>query len=185
MLTPRQMAAGVVASIGAVTPSERIKTALIDDARTERRFQGPMHCIRTLTAERGPLALYRGFWGTTLKQASTTAVRLGSYDMIKTFESGQGIEPGPVVTFANGSVVGATTVLTTQPFDTVKTRAQSARGEGLVEATTGVYRDYGVRGFWKGSTMRLGRNVFSGAILFSAYEQVAKVIHPFFEKAES
>ncbi len=56
------MAAGVVASTLAVTPSERVKTALIDDARTERRFRGAWDCVATLTREQGwRRALWRGY----------------------------------------------------------------------------------------------------------------------------
>lgn len=177
------MAAGIVASIGAVTPTERIKTALVDDARNSsttipHQFHGPLHCTRTLIHEHGLLGgLYRGFWSTTLKQASTTAVRLGSYDILKSLETERGIDSGKWwVSLLNGSAVGAITVLTTQPFDCVKTRAQSARGEGLREAVQGVWRDGGLRGFWSGSTMRLGRNVCSGAVLFGVYERVVGVI---------
>lgn len=63
----------------------------------------------------------------------------------------------------------------TQPFDTVKTRAQSAIGASTVKALTSVLRDSGVRGLWRGSTMRLGRLVLSGGIVFSVYEKVVSV----------
>lgn len=56
------MAAGVIASTLAVTPAERIKTALIDDARTTRRFAGAWDCIATLAREQGVRrALWRGY----------------------------------------------------------------------------------------------------------------------------
>lgn len=56
------MAAGVVASTVAVTPAERVKTALIDDARTTRRFAGAWDCVATLTREQGVRrALWRGY----------------------------------------------------------------------------------------------------------------------------
>jgi solute carrier family 25 citrate transporter 1 len=42
------ISAGVVASITAVTPTERIKTALIDDARHERRFKSPLNAVGTI-----------------------------------------------------------------------------------------------------------------------------------------
>lgn len=72
------MGSGVVASIFAVTPTERIKTALIDDARTEKRFKSSPHAIRLIYQEYGFRGLYHGFVGTTLKQASATAFRMGT-----------------------------------------------------------------------------------------------------------
>lgn len=169
------MCAGVAASTFAVTPTERIKTALIDDAKggPERRFKGPIHAIRTLVAERGLKALYDGYTTTTLKQAFTTSTRLGSYNILRQMWEDRGYQQNAAINFFNGASAGTITVYTTQPFDVVKTRSQAAKSVGIVEATTSVMKDYGVKGFWRGSTMRLGRNVFSGAILFSVYEQVA------------
>ena len=56
------MTAGVVASTIVVTPSERLKTALIDDARSARRFRGPWDCMAMLVREQGVRrALWRGY----------------------------------------------------------------------------------------------------------------------------
>jgi len=174
------MCAGIVASTFAVTPTERIKTALIDDARSpgSRRFHGTTDAIRTLVRERGLISLYDGYATTTLKQAGTTSMRLGSYNILKQMWENYNVPQGAVMNFVNGATAGTITVYTTQPFDVVKTRAQSAKGASTVEATMSVWNDYGVKGFWRGSSMRLGRNVFSGAILFSVYEQVAGVLRP-------
>ncbi|KAG4219643.1 hypothetical protein PC116_g31878, partial [Phytophthora cactorum] len=123
------MLTGVVASTAIVTPSERIKTALIDDARTTRRFRSPVDCVTSLWREQGPLrALYSGYTTTTLKQIGTTGFRLGSYAALKDWERSHGIKvDGAVASFANGAVAGTLTTLATQPFDTVKTKAQQAR----------------------------------------------------------
>lgn len=174
------MTAGVVASITAVTPTERIKTALIDDARNEKRFRSGLHATATIWKEDGILGLYRGFAGTTLKQASATAFRMGTYNILKDFEKTKNIEQNTAVNFANGSVAGVVTTLSTQPFDVIKTRSQSAKGTTTAEAIKSVLLDYGVRGFWKGTTMRLGRTVFSGGILFTSYEAAVKIILPLY-----
>nr|POE74598.1 tricarboxylate transport protein [Quercus suber] len=174
------MLSGVVASILAVTPTERIKTALIDDARHEKRYRSMTHCVRTVVREDGLLGLYRGFAGTTLKQAGATAFRMGTYNILKDYERKHHIAQTTLTNFANGSVAGIVTTLTTQPFDTIKTRCQSARGASTVEAFRSIMADYGVTGFWKGTTMRLGRTVFSGGILFTSYEWVATILNPLF-----
>lgn len=176
------IASGIVASTFAVTPSERIKTALIDDARNEKRFRNPWHATKTLIAENGVMAVYRGYVTTTMKSASTTAVRLGTYNILKDFERVRDIPQTTAMTFANGAVAGTVVVFATQPFDTLKTRSQSVKGAGVLEAFHSIIADFGVRGFWRGSTMRLGRTVLSGGILFSVYEQVAAVISPILNK---
>ena len=173
------MATGVVASTFAVTPTERMKTALIDDARTSKRFHSLTHAIRVIWHEGGIGGLYRGYAGTTLKQAGATAFRLGTYNILKDFEKQRGIkQDGPVTNFANGAVAGIVTTYATQPFDTIKTRSQSAKGTSTAEAVRSIMADGGILGFWRGTAMRLGRTVFSGGILFTVYEAVARVLEP-------
>ena len=174
------MSAGVVASVTAVTPTERIKTALIDDARHERRFKSPSNAVRTIWQEHGLGGMYRGFGGTTLKQASATAFRMGTYNIVKDYERTHQIEQSTAVNFANGAVAGVTTTYATQPFDTIKTRSQSAKGASIVEATRSILVDDGVRGFWRGTTMRLGRTIFASGILFTVYERVAAILNPIY-----
>lgn len=173
------MTAGVFASITAVTPTERIKTALIDDARTDRRFHGPFHAVAVIWKEHGLGGLYRGFAGTTLKQAGATAFRMGTYNILKDYERKNDIrQDGPTTNFINGAIAGTVTTLSTQPFDTIKTRSQSAKGEGVVDAFKGIWEDGGLRAFWRGTTMRLGRTVMAGGILFTTYEQVSRAVTP-------
>ena len=156
------MSAGVVASIFAVTPTERIKTALIDDARFTKRYTSTLQCIKLILREDGFVGLYRGFAGTTLKQASATSFRMGSYNIVKDFEEVRNVKQSTAVNFLNGSVAGTVTTLATQPFDTVKTRSQAAERTTTVQAVASILKDDGVRGFWRGTVMRLGRTVFSG-----------------------
>jgi solute carrier family 25 (mitochondrial citrate transporter), member 1 len=175
------MTAGVVASITAVTPTERVKTALIDDARHEKRFRSGLHATTIIWKEHGITGLYRGFAGTTLKQASATAFRMGTYNILKDYETKQNIQQNTLVNFANGSVAGIVTTLCTQPFDVIKTRSQSAHGASTIEAIKSVLLDHGFfRGFWRGTTMRLGRTIFSGGILFTAYEAAVRVVNPLY-----
>jgi len=158
------MTAGVVASVTAVTPTERIKTALIDDARSggNHRYKSNMHCIKLIIAEDGFKGLYRGLTGTTLKQASATSFRMGSYNIIKDFEERKGVKQSTGVNFLNGAVAGVVTTVLSQPFDTVKTRSQAAEVTTTMQAVTSVLRKDGIRGFWRGTVMRLSRTILSG-----------------------
>ena len=172
------MTSGIVASTLAVTPTERIKTALIDDARTAKRFHSAPNAVALIYKEHGFLGLYSGYAGTTLKQASATAFRMGTYNILKDFEKTRQIDQSTAVNFVNGAVAGIVTTYATQPFDTLKTRSQSAKGASTLEAFSTIMADDGIRGFWRGTTMRLGRTVFSGGILFTVYEQVAAILNP-------
>ncbi|KAL8689707.1 MAG: hypothetical protein Q9224_004581 [Gallowayella concinna] len=174
------MCTGVIASTFAVTPTERIKTALIDDARTAKRFKSSLHALRLIYQEYGLLGMYHGYAGTTLKQAGATAFRMGTYNILKDYEKSRDISQSTFTNFANGAVAGIVTTYATQPFDTVKTRSQSAKGASTIDAFRSIIADEGIRGFWRGTTMRLGRTILSGGILFTVYEQVAAILNPLF-----
>lgn len=172
------MLAGVVESVVAVTPTERIKTALIDDAKSgNRHYRGGFHAAKSIVVAQGLPGLYRGLVSTTMKQSATSAVRMGSYNVLKEFTRRKNLSQNTFTTFTTGALAGTITVYATQPFDTIKTRAQSAQGASTGDAFRSVLRETGVRGFWRGSTMRLGRLVFSGGIVFTVYEQVVAILN--------
>jgi solute carrier family 25 citrate transporter 1 len=181
------LASGVVVSTIVVTPIERIKTALIDDSRNAdtRRFKNPWHAIKLLIKQHGPLALYRGYVTTTLKAAGTTSVRFGSYNILKDLSKSYDLPQNSGTDFVKGMCAGIITTYATQPIDTVKTRAQSARAMGAREAIQSVWQDYGIRGFWRGTTMRLGRTIFAGGILFTVYENVSRLLQAARTKKEA
>lgn len=104
---------------------------------------------------------------------------MGSYNILKEAMSNQTViknTKNPAVTFGMGAIAGTITVYATQPFDTIKTSAQGAKGATTLEAVQDVWRHGGVRAFWSGSTMRLGRLVLSGGIVFTVYENVASLL---------
>jgi solute carrier family 25 citrate transporter 1 len=170
------IAAGCVESIVAVTPTERLKTALIDDAKSAKRFHNTPHALRVLVQEQGLRGLYKGLLSTTLKQSATSGVRMGSYNILRDLSKTYRVPQNTATTFGTGAIAGVITVYATQPFNTVKTRAQSAQGASTVQAVRSVLAEGGVRGFWSGSTMRLGRLVLSGGIVFSVYEGIVAFV---------
>lgn len=111
-----------------------------------------------------------------MKQSSTSAVRMGSYNALKNMAEKFSVPQNAGTTFATGATAGVITVYMTQPFDTIKTRSQSAAGATTADAFRSILADGGVKAFWKGSTMRLGRLVFSGGIVFTVYEKVSMTL---------
>lgn len=103
---------------------------------------------------------------------------MGTYNFLRELAKSRGIVPTVFTNFGIGAMAGVVTVYATQPLDTVKTRAQGVHGVGIGEAIRGMMRDYGIRGFWKGSSMRLGRLLLSGGIVFSVYEEIVAVLSP-------
>ncbi|KAK3672350.1 CtIP-related endonuclease [Recurvomyces mirabilis] len=139
------MTAGAVEAVLAVTPTERIKTVMIDNARGAKRFTSATQATTAIIREEGFQGLYRGLSSTIVKQSATSAVRMGLYSTLKeTYAQRTGTKPDTIlVSFALGAIAGTGTVYATQPFDTIKTRAQSAKGEGIAMAVRNVMRDHG------------------------------------------
>jgi len=182
------LGAGLLESVVAVTPFEAIKTALIDDKQTAKpKYQnGLISGTVKLCRDMGFKGIYAGIVPVSLRQASNQAVRLGSYNSIKTMiQQASGTKPNEplssVSTFLVGAFAGITTVYTTMPIDTVKTRMQALGADKLYTSTLNcfvkIFKEEGLLTFWKGATPRLGRLVLSGGIVFTIYEKMLVIMN--------
>lgn len=182
------LGAGLLESVVAVTPFEAIKTALIDDKQNAKpKYQnGLIKGAVKLCKDLGFKGIYAGVVPVSLRQASNQAVRLGSYNAIKTMiQQSTGAKPNEplssVSTFLVGAFAGITTVYTTMPIDTVKTRMQALGADKLYTSTFNcfakIFKEEGLLTFWKGATPRLGRLVLSGGIVFTIYEKMLVIMN--------
>ncbi|TPX37742.1 hypothetical protein SmJEL517_g00600 [Synchytrium microbalum] len=177
------LGAGITEAILIVTPTETIKTKLIDDAnRQTPKYRGLVHGIRTIVAEEGIGGIYRGVTSVILRQSANQAVRLSVYGVLKEAvqdrypvdaKTGKNLVPW-YTTFGMGAIAGTITVYTTMPLDVMKTRMQGLDAKRLYKNSLHcMYRvvvDDGFFALWKGAVPRLGRLVLSGGIIFSVYE---------------
>ena len=177
------LGAGLLESVVAVTPFEAIKTALIDDKQLIKpKYQnGVISGSFKLVRDMGFKGIYAGVVPVSLRQAANQAVRLGSYNAMKTMiQQASGQKPNEplsgTTTFAVGALAGIITVYTTMPIDTVKTRMQALGADKLYSSTLNcfvkIFKDEGLLTFWKGATPRLGRLVLSGGIVFLCFEKI-------------
>ncbi|KAK8118206.1 tricarboxylate transporter [Apiospora kogelbergensis] len=161
--------AGVTESLFAVTPTESIKTTLIDERkRAQPRMRGFLDAIPIIARERGIRGFFQGLVPTAARQSANSAVRFGSYTSLKQLAesyTAPGEKLGSLATFGIGGVAGVVTVYATQPLDTIKTRMQS------IEAKQGVFT------FWSGAVPRLARLVMSGGIVFTMYEKSMEIMN--------
>ncbi|KAI9463507.1 mitochondrial tricarboxylate transporter [Russula earlei] len=174
------LGAGVMEAIFAVTPSETIKTKLIDDAkRPQPQYRGLLHGTASIVRAEGLRGIYRGLFPV----APIPAVRFTTYTTLKQFvqsrtRKGQALPSS--VTFGIGAIAGLVTVYTTMPLDVVKTRMQSldARTQyrNSFHCAYRIFTEEGILRFWTGTTPRLARLVMSGGIVFTIYEKIIIVI---------
>ncbi|CAI4037520.1 hypothetical protein SMKI_02G3970 [Saccharomyces mikatae IFO 1815] len=179
------LGAGLLESVAAVTPFEAIKTALIDDKQSPKpkyhnNGRGVIRNYSSLVRDKGLSGLYRGVLPVSMRQAANQAVRLGCYNKIKTLIQDYTDSPkdkplSSGLTFVVGAFSGIVTVYSTMPLDTVKTRMQSldsTKYSSTVNCFATIFKEEGLKTFWKGATPRLGRLVLSGGIVFTIYEKV-------------
>ncbi|ODA81393.1 hypothetical protein RJ55_04358 [Drechmeria coniospora] len=177
--------AGVTESLLAVTPTESIKTTLIDDRKSPTpRMRGFLDAVPIMARERGLRGFFQGFVPTTLRQSANSATRFGSYTFLKQMAesyTAPGEKLGAVATFGIGGLAGLVTVFVTQPLDTVKTRMQSPDARATYGSTLRcaglILRHEGVLTFWSGALPRLVRLVLSGGIVFTMYEKSMELMN--------
>ncbi|KAL2268035.1 hypothetical protein VTJ83DRAFT_2881 [Remersonia thermophila] len=171
--------AGVTESLLAVTPTESIKTTLIDDRKSANpRLRGFLHAVPIIYRERGIRGFFQGFVPTTARQAANSATRFGTYTALKQLAEGYtapGEKLGGAATFAMGGIAGLVTVYVTQPLDTIKTRMQSIEAKqqygNSFRCATIIFKQEGLLTFWSGALPRLARLIMSGGIVFTMYEK--------------
>ncbi|KAF4611733.1 hypothetical protein D9613_003644 [Agrocybe pediades] len=178
------LGAGMTEAILAVTPSETIKTKLIDDAkRPNPQYRGLIHGTMSIVRQEGIAGIYRGLFPVMMRQGANSAVRFTTYSTLKQFVQGS-TRPGQplpsAITFGIGGIAGLVTVYTTMPLDVIKTRMQSldarANYRNSFHCAYRIFTEEGLLKFWAGTTPRLTRLVLSGGIVFTVYEQIIKVI---------
>lgn len=109
------LGAGMMEAVFAVTPSETIKTKLIDDGKraVPKYPRGLIPGTAAIVKEEGLRGIYRGLFPVMLRQGANSAVRFGTYSTLKNFVSG-GSRPGQSlpggITFGIGAVAGIVTV---------------------------------------------------------------------------
>lgn len=172
--------AGCIESVVAVTPSEAIKTRLIESQRVGTANPGSIAVIGTMIRTESPLALYRGLVPTMMKQSANSAVRFTSYQAMKDAAiSFYGKDELPNLAIMGiGGLAGIVTVYATMPFDVVKTRMQQSvvRYSSLLDCFVRSMREEGLLVFWRGSAPRVARLTISGTVTFVVYENVLKLL---------
>ncbi|EPQ56069.1 hypothetical protein GLOTRDRAFT_40805 [Gloeophyllum trabeum ATCC 11539] len=178
------LGAGMTEAILAVTPSETIKTKLIDDAkRPNPQYRGLIHGTSQIIKAEGLSGIYRGLFPVMMRQGANSAVRFTTYTTLRQYVATR-MPPGQSVpssfTFGIGAVAGLVTVYTTMPLDVIKTRMQSLTARqhyrNSFHCAYRIFTEEGVLRFWTGTTPRLVRLMLSGGIVFTVYENIIRLI---------
>lgn len=172
----------VAGSIGAtaVYPIDLCKTRLQNErgvSLVERRYRGFWDCFwKVLTKEGGPVGLYRGLLPQLVGVAPEKAIKLAVNDLGRALFKSANESRLPVWKEAlAGGCAGGSQVIFTNPLEIVKIRLQVAgEVQGRKIRATGVLRQLGIAGLYKGASACLLRDVPFSAIYFTAYARIKK-----------
>jgi len=159
--------AGGLAEACLLQPLDVAKTRLQLDK--EKKYKGMFDCLRKVSKEEGPKALYKGLTPFVTHLTLKYALRFGLFEKIRVLlNGGKTSASSNGQNFIAGLAVGcieATMIVT--PFEVIKTRLQKQKGnvdlkyKGPIDVVVKVVREEGLRRLWSGNVptvIRQGSN---------------------------
>ncbi|KAF9510456.1 hypothetical protein BS47DRAFT_1300158 [Hydnum rufescens UP504] len=195
------LGAGTTEAVMVVTPMEVVKIRLqaqshsLADPLEVPKYRNAAHAVYRIVSEEGAAALYRGVSLTALRQATNQGANFTAYQEIKKFAHKMQPELTDLPSYqhmAIGLISGACGPFSNAPIDTIKTRLQKATavpGESAITRITNIagdmWKQEGVKSFYKGITPRVLRVAPGQAIVFAVYERVRGLIETIKESEEA
>ncbi|CAG8493782.1 8257_t:CDS:2 [Ambispora leptoticha] len=144
---------------------KRMKRAILsqdniiaNESRIPRKYNGMLHAFSLIIREEGFLALWKGNLSAQYLYLTYGSVQFLTYHELEkrssSSEALQKLLPKNAWSFVNGATCGTVATVATYPFDLLRTRF-AAQGHSKSYKTVGqaikkIYRDEGLRGFYRG-----------------------------------
>jgi solute carrier family 25, member 38 len=138
---------------------------------------------RSIYATEGVRGFFSGFGATAVRDAPYAGLYVVFYEASKTYlsrilssPSREGALPATTINASSGVLAAALATAITNPFDAVKTRLQLMPAEygNMVRAARLMMEREGVRGFFDGLGIRMGRKACSSALAWTVYEELIR-----------
>ncbi|CAG8731292.1 25250_t:CDS:2, partial [Dentiscutata erythropus] len=172
---------GVLQASTLVTPLELIKVRQQTDLN-KQRYRSMSSTIVHIVKDEGVLALYKGLLPTIFRQSWGLAFTgyISFKDLFSSLNNGQNT---PLQHALSGFLANILVGIFNSPPDVVKTRMQdqNAGYRNSFECVKSMLKNEGVKSFFKGATLRCVRIAPGGAIQFSTYEYLNKLIGDYME----
>lgn len=176
------LGAGVSEAIFAVTPMETIKVKFINDQTSANpKYRGFFHGVREIIKSQGIRGTYQGLTPTIIKQGSNQAIRFFIVESLKEwYKGGDTSKKVPMLyTGLFGGIAGACSVFGNTPVDVIKTRLQGLdahKYKNTFDCAVKIFKNEGLKAFYKGTVPRLSRVCLDVAITFMIYDALKELI---------
>ena len=107
--------------------------------------------IKTVIADEGALAFYKGICPAVMREASYASLRIGLYSPIKSVIGADQPDASSLRRFAAGALAGLIGCFAGNPFDMLKTRMMAYEGteaRGLGTFAKEIFQHNGIPGFY-------------------------------------
>ena len=127
--------------------------------------------VTSLVKTEGIPAFWKGIvfaWG---REGSYASIKLGAYAPVRDF-LGAGKDAPFYLKFVAGAITGGVGSVIGNPFDVMKTLAQANKGKSVPLATLvgNMYRDQGIKGFYRGVEANIARACVLNATKMACYD---------------
>lgn len=166
-----------------LTPADVIKQRLQIGT-----YRDSLQCLRQIIQNEGVRSLYRSLSVTLFMNVPYHALLVTVNEFLMRMYPMKKDNNNMYAYFLYAGIGGAAAGALTNPIDVIKTRLQTqgckmgtnASSETLysnpIEATKMVYRQHGFRGFWKGTTTRVGICIPAAAICWGTYATLKNLL---------
>jgi solute carrier family 25 protein 38 len=162
------------------------------------RYESDLYAYKSLSSatssiykSEGLRGFFTGFGATAVRDAPYAGLYVVFYESSKSYLSRlfsppaqNPAETGPAsltlhpatINATSGVLAAAAATAITNPFDAVKTRLQLMPGKysNMINATRLMIREDGLRGFFDGLGLRMGRKAVSSALAWTVYEELIR-----------
>jgi len=164
-------------------PVEHVKARLqiqYSATKSQRQYSGPLDCTRKILRSHGLQGLYRGLYATLLFRTQFF-FWWSSYDLFTRYFQGHTSLSTPAINFWAGGLSAQVFWLTTYPTDVVKQRIMTDDLEAgkrkyprWRDAAEAIWREGGMKGFWRGFVPCCLRAFPANAAALVAFEGVMR-----------
>ncbi|XP_020862972.1 solute carrier family 25 member 47 [Phascolarctos cinereus] len=176
-----------VAKIRLQTQKQRpsITSSSPSDLLPPPKYQGPLHCLKTVAKEEGLGGLYKGSLALMFRDCNSFATYFLSYSIICEWLTPAGqSRPDILGVLLSGGCAGVLAWAVATPMDVIKSRLQAdglgqQRYRGFIHCFTQSVKEEGVRVLFKGLALNCCRAFPVNMVVFVAYEAVLKLTRGF------